>query len=123
MVQDKRRRSRVPSSVEAVLSCGGLDRFPVKVRNLSLKGMLCDPEPRVCCLKDCVVIFKLTDSLTFRVEARMVRNDGNGLALDFEGMDEQAFFHLRNLVRYHSLDPDAIDKELATPAFKRPPGA
>lgn len=123
MPQDQRKRSRVASKVEAVLSCGGLEKFPVNVKNLSLKGMLCEHEPRVCCLKDCVVIFKLTDSLSFRVEARMVRNDERGLALDFEGMDEQAFFHLRNLVRYHSLDPDAIDKELFTPAFKRPHGS
>jgi len=117
MASDKRRRSRVDTGIDAVLSCGGVEKYPIKVKNLSLKGMLCEPEPRVCCLKDCIVTIKLSASLSFRIEARMVRNDEVGLALDFQGMDEQAFFHLRNLVRYHSLDPDAIDRELTIPAF------
>lgn len=120
MAPDKRKRSRVDTGVDAVLSCGGVEKYPIKVRNISLKGMLCEPEPRVCCLKDCVVTIRLSDSLSFRIEARMVRNDEVGLALDFQGMDEQAFFHLRNLVRYHSQDPDAIDREIAIPAFGNP---
>jgi hypothetical protein len=32
-------------------------------------------------------------------------------------MDESAFFHLRNMVRYSSQDADRIDDELQVPAF------
>jgi hypothetical protein len=117
MASDKRRRSRVGTGFDAVVSCGGLENFPVRVKNLSLKGMLCAPEPRIGTLQDCTIIVELTEAIVFRIEARMIRNDEKGLALDFEGMDEKAFFHLRNLVRYHSHDPDSIDQELAVPAF------
>ena len=118
MASEKRKRSRVDVGFEAVLSCGGLEKYTVRVNNLSLKGMLCEPDARICCLKECAVTIVLTKQINFRIQARMVRNDEKGLALDFEAMDEQAFFHLRNLVRYHSQDPDAIDRELTVPAFK-----
>jgi len=117
-MSNKRKRSRVDADFEAVLSCGGIEKYAVKVQNLSLKGMLCDPDKRIGCLKNCNITIALSNSINFTIEARMIRNDEKGLALDFEGMDEKAFFHLRNLVRYHSLDPDAIDKELSVPAFK-----
>ena len=58
---------------------------------------------------------RLRDDL--RIAGDLLCAYASGLALDFEGMDENAFFHLRNLVRFHSLDPDAIDKELSIPAF------
>ncbi|MFP5221271.1 MAG: PilZ domain-containing protein [Acidobacteriota bacterium] len=117
MAPNKRKRSRVNADIDGMLSCGGLTKYPVKVKNLSLKGMLCEYEPQIDGLKDCVVTITLTPEVSFRIEARMLRNDERGLALDFEGMDENAFFHLRNLVRFHSMDPDAIDKELSIPAF------
>jgi hypothetical protein len=117
MAPDKRKRSRVHAGLDAVLSCGGLEKFPVRVKNLSLKGMLCDQDSRIGDLKECVVTFELSEAIVFRIESRMIRNDDKGLALDFESMDEKAFFHLRNLVRYNSEDPDTIDQELAVPAF------
>lgn len=117
MAPNKRKRSRVNTEIDAMLSCGGITKYAVKVKNLSLKGMLCEYEPQICCLKQCSVTIALSSAVSFRIEARMIRNDERGLALDFEGMDENAFFHLRNLVRFHSLDPDAIDKELSIPAF------
>ena len=40
-----------------------------------------------------------------------------GTAIDFESMDENAFFHLRNIVRYSADDADRIDQELEIPAF------
>ncbi|WP_243362966.1 PilZ domain-containing protein [Fundidesulfovibrio terrae] len=118
MTLNKRKRSRVDTGFDAVVSCGGIEKHNVKVRNLSLKGMLCEPDHRIECIKDCSVTIVLSRSISFTIEARMIRNDEKGLALDFESMDEKAFFHLRNIVRYHSLDPDAIDKELSLPAFK-----
>ena len=117
MVSNKRKRSRVDAGFEAVLSCGGIEKHTVKVKNLSLKGMLCEPSPNITSRKACSVTITLSDAVVFSIEVRLVRNDDQGLALDFEGMDETAFFHLRNLVRYHSQDPDSIDKELSVPAF------
>ncbi|WP_243311552.1 PilZ domain-containing protein [Fundidesulfovibrio agrisoli] len=114
---DKRKRTRVQTAIEASVECGVLDKYRVTVRNISLKGVLCDHEPGMTGKRDCDFVLHLTDTLQVRIEARIIRNDAEGLALDFVGMDEEAFFHLRNLVRYHADDPDAIDRELGTPAF------
>ncbi|MBI4807006.1 MAG: PilZ domain-containing protein [Desulfovibrio sp.] len=119
-MSDKRKRSRVDAGFEAVLSCGAIEKHPVKVKNVSLKGMLCEHAPEIARRKGCTVTITLSDTVSFSIEVRMVRNDAKGLALDFVGMDETAFFHLRNLVRYHSQDPDSIDKELSVPAFMTP---
>ncbi|WP_243366643.1 PilZ domain-containing protein [Fundidesulfovibrio soli] len=114
---DNRKRTRVQTAIEASAGCGGRERHRVQVRNISLKGVLCEQEPSLSAAGDCVFVLHLTDTLQVAIEARVIRNDEGGMALDFVGMDEEAFFHLRNLVRYHSDDPDAIDKELGTPAF------
>ena len=114
---DKRKRTRVQTAIEASVGCSGQEKYQVRVRNISLKGVLCDHEPRLSGEGDCVFVIHLSDALQVAIEARVIRNDEQGMALDFVGMDEAAFFHLRNLVRYHAEDPDAIDSELATPAF------
>lgn len=118
MKAENRKRSRVATGVEAVVECTESGRQRVQVRNLSLKGMLCDPEARLKPSGACHVVIELSGGVVVRIEANIVRNDGRGLALDFEGMDEDAFFHLRNIVRYHAQDADAIDQELAVPAFE-----
>lgn len=114
---DKRKRTRVRTAIEASVGCGGLEKIRVQVRNISLKGVLCDYEPRLSAEGGCIFVLHLSDALQVPIEARMIRNGQEGMALDFVGMDEAAFFHLRNLVRLHADDPDAIDRELATPAF------
>jgi hypothetical protein len=117
MQQDKRKRSRVQAGLEALLTCGGKEKHPIRVRNVSLKGVLCDPDPELGQLISCHLHFALSGGIRFTVEARIIRNDESGLAMDFEGMDEEAFLHLRNLVRYNAPDADAIDRELTVPAF------
>ena len=114
---DKRKRTRVNTGIEATVGCGSPDRYQVRVRNISLKGVLCDREPRLGAVGECEFVIHLSDALLIRINASMVRNDEGGMALDFVSMDETAFFHLRNLVRYHAPDPDAIDREMAAPAF------
>ncbi|GFK95176.1 hypothetical protein NNJEOMEG_03034 [Fundidesulfovibrio magnetotacticus] len=118
MTHDNRKRSRVPMDIEAVLAWGNLHKHPVRILNMSLKGVLCEPEPELGRVDRCTLTVSLSRTIGFHVEARVVRNDATGLALDFESMDEEAFLHLRNLVRYHSDDPDAIDRELVRPAFE-----
>lgn len=114
---NKRKRMRVKTGIEALISGGCLEKYPVKLRNLSLKGALCDPEPRLCSLGACTFALKLSEEAGCVICANIVRNDERGLAVDFESMDESSFFHLRNIVRYHADDPDAVDRELSTPAF------
>ena len=119
MPDDKRMRSRVDATFEAVITLpGSTGQYPVQTRNISLKGMLCDAAKCLEGQGKCEVTFSLNSAVSFTIEARIVRCDSQGMAVDFVGMDETAFLHLRNLVRFHADDPDAIDRELAVPAFR-----
>ncbi len=58
------------------------------------------------------MVFTLSKDVNVRLRGRIVRSSDEGVAVDFESMDESAFFHLRNMVRYSSQDADRIDREL-----------
>ena len=119
MSENKRRRSRVSAQFDAYVYIDG-EKIPVSTQNLSLKGALFDPEPRLAAGRDCTVVFGLAKDIKVRLKAIVVRSGDDGVAIDFESMDESAFFHLRNMVRYCSKDADVIDNELQVPAFDLP---
>jgi hypothetical protein len=116
MGEEKRRRSRVCAQFDAYVYIDG-EKIPVSTQNLSLKGALFCPEPRLSSGRDCTVVFALAKDIKVRLKAVVIRSNEEGVAIDFESMDESAFFHLRNMVRYSSQDADRIDDELQVPAF------
>ena len=116
MGDNKRRRSRVCAQFDAYVYIDG-EKIPVSTQNLSLKGALFCPEPRLAPNRDCTVVFELAKDIKVRLKATVVRSNDEGVAIDFDSMDESAFFHLRNMVRYSSQDADRIDDELHVPAF------
>lgn len=119
MGEEKRRRSRVCAQFDAYVYIDG-EKIPVSTQNISLKGALFDPEPRLAAGRECTLVFTLAKDITVRLKGSIVRSDEEGMAIDFESMDEGAFFHLRNMVRYSSQDADKIDQELQVPAFDVP---
>ena len=119
MGEEKRRRSRVCAQFDAYVYIDG-EKIPVSTQNISLKGALFAPEPRLAAGRECTLVFTLAKDITVRLKGSIVRSDEEGMAIDFESMDEGAFFHLRNMVRYSSQDADKIDQELQVPAFDVP---
>lgn len=117
MEEDKRRRSRVSAQFDAYVYIDG-EKIPVTTQNISMKGAYFCPEPRLASGRDCTVVFSLAKDIKVRLKGTIVRSSPDGVAVDFESMDESAFFHLRNMVRYSSEDADKIDKELQVPAFE-----
>ena len=117
MGEDKRRRSRVCAHFDAYVYIDG-EKIPVTTQNISMKGALFSPEPRLAEGRDCTIVFKLAKDISVRLKGQIVRATAEGLAIDFESMDESAFFHLRNMVRYSAEDADKIDDELHIPAFE-----
>jgi hypothetical protein len=115
-MSELRKRSRVAAQFEAALTVG-TDTFPVVTRNISLKGILCDPDPRAHAEATCQLTLTLSPQVKVAIQARIVRNEETGLAIDFVGMDEESFFHLRNIVRFGADDADSIDQEMTVPAF------
>ncbi|WP_428558990.1 MAG: PilZ domain-containing protein [Solidesulfovibrio sp. DCME] len=117
MGEEKRRRSRVCAQFDAYVYSDG-EKIPVSTQNISMKGALFSPEPRLAEDRECTVVFVLSKEVTVRLKGMVVRSTDEGTAIDFESMDENAFFHLRNMVRYSARDADMIDKELQVPAFE-----
>jgi hypothetical protein len=117
MDEDKRRRSRVCAQFDAYVYIDG-EKIPVSTQNISMKGALFCPEPRLAAGRECTVVFSLAKDIKVRLKGTIVRSGHDGMAIDFESMDESAFFHLRNMVRYSAEDADKIDQELQIPAFE-----
>ncbi|EHJ47098.1 type IV pilus assembly PilZ [Solidesulfovibrio carbinoliphilus subsp. oakridgensis] len=117
MDEDKRRRSRVCAQFDAYVYIDG-EKIPVSTQNISMKGALFCPEPRLAAGRECTVVFSLAKDIKVRLKGTIVRSSHDGMAIDFESMDESAFFHLRNMVRYSAEDADKIDQELQIPAFE-----
>ena len=108
--------SRVCAQFDAYIYLEG-EKIPLCTQNISMKGALFSPEPRMAGGQDCTLVFSLSKDINVRIKSRIVRSSDEGLAVDFESMDEGAFFHLRNMVRYSAQNADKIDQELQVPAF------
>ncbi|WP_022663309.1 PilZ domain-containing protein [Paucidesulfovibrio longus] len=116
MSEDKRRRSRVKAGFEASLVVDG-KAVPARTRDLSLKGALVSCDKEYPANTPCVLRLGLGPGLRLSVDGKVARKTPQGLAVEFEGMDDQSFGHLLQIVRLNAEDPDQIEDELAEPAF------
>lgn len=120
MSENQRKRTRIVGHFHATVTVDDRETTVV-TQNLSLKGLLCTPEGGDPCWKPgaaCLVRIKLADSIALEVQGSVVRADSQSAAIDFTGMDEESYTHLRNIVRFSAEDPDAIDTEqLSHPFF------
>ena len=118
MQDEKRKRTRVPLSFNAVITAVG-DEIPVTTWNLSMQGMQCSCDPRLRPGTECTVVLALSRDTVLRIGATVVRVSGSRAGLCFSEIDENSFYHLRKLVQYNAEDPDTIDSELKTPSGSR----
>jgi len=116
---ERRTRSRIQAGFSATIMSGELS-IPIKTKNISLKGMLAtsDEASTLAPGTECKVVLRLSDDVQILIEARVVRNGANEVAVDFMSMEPESFFHLKRLVRFYADDPDEIDREIAVSAFK-----
>jgi len=118
MEENRRRRSRVSTHITAQYLQKGSTVYHLNTENISLKGMLTKPQPGISTGEIGVIRIELSSEASIEIECEIIRSDATGVAIDFKPMDEDSFFHLRNLVRYNAPDADQIDDELKFPAFE-----
>ncbi|MDD4731911.1 MAG: PilZ domain-containing protein [Desulfovibrio sp.] len=118
MTEDKRRRSRVKAGFEASLFVDG-KAVPVRTRDVSLKGALLECDKDLAEGTPCELQLGLGPGLRLSIDALVARSSEQGLAVEFQGMDDQSFNHLLQIVRLNADDADMIEDELAEPAFER----
>ena len=117
MDANQRRRTRVEVRVTASFTPTRGVATGLRIRNISLKGLLAEAETQTVLDATGLVRITLTENAVIEIEAQVIRSEDKTVAIDFLNMDELSFLHLRNLVRYNAPDADQIDAELKHPAF------
>ena len=120
MEQDQRRRTRISIQLTVHVRVKDED-VAVTSKNLSLKGLLCTPDPRLPQGELCQVILQLVPTLRVVIQGRIIRTNTQETAIDFLAMDEQSFAHLKKIIEYNTGDADRISEELLRPAFIQSP--
>lgn len=115
-MKNKRKNSRVPFQVIVNLDFPGQSHAECKTADLSLKGVFVLGVTGHKTGENCLVSLRLTGStsqLTLKMKGTVVRVEEGGVALHFNEMDLDSFFHLKNILYYNSEDPDVLDQELS----------
>jgi hypothetical protein len=113
---ESRKRSRVNLTLEVTIARQD-NTWTVYSQNISLKGILCTPNPGLEKNATCDLRINLTEDIHILVHSKVARFSPDRLALDFIKMDETSFHHLRNLIKLNASDADCIEHELTYPAF------
>lgn len=116
MVQEKRKRMRVPVRFDVSVKLGG-KLTEVQLVNISLTGILCTSNRLFEQNAACQVIFSLRDDLKITIDSKILRVGEQETAISFVEMDEESFAHLRRVVEYNAGDADRVEKEFKQKAF------
>jgi hypothetical protein len=109
---ERRRLTRISTTIEAELALAGRPPLRARVVNLSGVGLRANaPEPLPLGARVSVVLSTGGD----RVElgAKVVRCEGGVLALGFERVPYESYERLRTFLLRHAGDPAVIAEELA----------
>lgn len=111
MEKNRRRRTRVPVHIVATVQVGE-EEITLETENISLGGMLCAPCPRIGVGEIVEIRLVLGSEVVIEAKASVVRSDEKGIALGFLNIDEDGFYHLKQLVQYNADDADRIEREI-----------
>ena len=115
MPDERRRFSRIPFSVKAEMTAKNVLYGAEEINNLSIGGCVlsvtADLEPGTEC-RVRILLSGTNSELNVRVKGVVVRCGPGGVAVKFTSIDPDSLFHLRNIIRYNSPDPDAVEKEI-----------
>lgn len=112
MKKERRQHTRVPVRFDVFVRIKR-KKIPVTTLNLSMRGLRCSSHALFTAGAACAVVFVLSDNITFRIEATILRTSARQTGIHFDSMDPDSFFHLKRLVQFNTKSPDAIDREIA----------
>ena len=83
--------------------------------NLSVGGCLLPiaedfKEGTACHVK--ILLSGTSSEMNIRIDGEIKRSEPGTVAVKFIRIDPDSLFHLQNIVRYNSPDPDAVDQEI-----------
>jgi hypothetical protein len=116
MVQERRKRTRVPVSFDLNIVLEG-ETIPVQTSNISLAGLRFNSDRKFDPGSECVARLRLDKEVELNIKARILRSTARETTASFLEMDESSFYHLKRILLYNAADSDQIEKELTKPAF------
>jgi hypothetical protein len=119
---NRRRRTRVNFRTRVDVQATGARLLDVESRDLSHKGLYLVGDLPLKAGQGCNLTVHLVgeeeSAPVLHMEGRIIRVDPAGTAIDFVSMDAETYMHLRHLVILNAPDPEAAEREFATPAFE-----
>lgn len=117
MEPEKRKFSRIPLPFELTLIFEDGSHHKVNhFDNVSVGGCLISMQAEYAHHKTCSVKIELgqdqKQAPTILAHGNIIRQNEHQLAIQFTSIDPDSLFHLQNLIRYNSPDPDKVDSEI-----------
>ncbi len=115
MGRERRRSTRVAFTTTATIRFQDTSYTGCATENLSTKGVFINGVPPRQPGERCDVELRLSGAssdLVLRMQGRVVRAQPGGLAVQFEEIDLDSFYHLKNIVYYNTDDPDGEERIL-----------
>ena len=116
MTDDKRKFTRFSFNVKAELIVGGIRYEVNEIGNISIGGCLVytktdlDSDEGLCKLR--IQLGSTENDPVVEVEGSVLRCDDSAVAIKFIRIEPENLFHLHNLARYNSSDPDKTEEEI-----------
>ncbi len=107
---EKRKHPRVgfSTTIKILLDADGKKiNIEGSSRDLSLKGIFVSTDNKFSCGTKCSIRVGLTgsiDKIELLMNGTVVRESENGMGIVFDSMDVDTYSHLKNIVRYNSID-------------------
>jgi len=114
-MEDKRRFTRVPFKMKTKMTVGDTVFDADEICNLSIGGCLLPFDAPYADGTPCQVEILLNEEapdMIVCVDGEIIRRDHGMIAVRFIRIDPDSLFHLRNIIRYNSSDPDMIEEEI-----------
>jgi hypothetical protein len=119
MDAEKRKNVRINFNTRVVLKCEGQTILSdADTRDISLKGMFIKTDRKLAVGTSCdleLVLSGASTNLSLAIEGKIARQEAGGLAVSFDGIDLDSYWHLKNLLLYNAPDPDGLEKEFPEP--------
>ncbi|MBN1380458.1 MAG: PilZ domain-containing protein [Deltaproteobacteria bacterium] len=116
MVEERRKRTRIPVEFDVKIVFRD-QTIKVKTLNISMSGIRFRGSQVFQAGEKCAIHLPLSDAAHLSIEAVILRSNDQETVVSFQSMDEETFYHLKNIIRYNAPDPDQVEKELTKSAF------
>ena len=116
MTDEKRKKTRVHFGTQVIVKSDTSEIVAdTNSKNISVKGLLVETDEKIPVGTPCEIEILLTGTsskLSLNIQGKIVRQTESGLAIAFDAVDVDSYFHLKNLVMHNAEDPDAVEKEI-----------